>query len=68
MPATDRLTSVSFTCIQTWIFKRLSYKLGCTPLFSFEAFQMDVNYFVFSAGQLGDIFLLDVQHNISYIS
>lgn len=69
MPATEWLTSVSFTCIQTWLFKWLSHKLGHTPLFVFDVFQMDRNYSVFSAGQLGDaIFLLNEQPSISYIN
>lgn len=65
----DLLKTASLIWIQTWIFKCLSHKLGCTPLFSFDVFQMDGNYLVFSAGQLGDTtFLLNVQHHISYIS
>lgn len=67
MPATDWLRTVRSTCIPTWIFKWLSHKLQCAPLFSLDFFQMDGNYFVFSSGQLGDaIFFLNVQHNISY--
>lgn len=69
MPATDWLASVNFTCIQTWIFKWLSHKLGVISLFSFDVSQMVQNYFMFSAGQMGHAnFLLNVQHNISYIN